>query len=125
MIARLALTLLLARAPFQCASDPDPNRRLEDTPSEALWRLAERFEADGDPEAREVALREILERYPSSAEAERARRALGEEPSTSDTRSDDARSDDARSDDARSDDARSDDARSDDARSDDDANARP
>ena len=76
MIARLALLLLL-RAPIQCASDPDPNRRLEDTPSEALWRLAERFEADGDEAARRIALEEIVERYPSSAEAERARVALG------------------------------------------------
>jgi hypothetical protein len=76
VIARLALLLLL-RAPIQCASDPDPNRRLEDTPSEALWRLAERFEADGDEAARRIALEEIVERYPSSAEAERARVALG------------------------------------------------
>lgn len=76
MITRLALLLLL-RAPIQCASDPDPNRRLEDTPSEALWRLAERFETDGDEAARRIALEEIVERYPSSAEAERARVALG------------------------------------------------
>ncbi len=76
MIPRLLLTLLLG-APFQCASDPDPNRRIEDTPSEALWRLAERFEAEGDESARRMALEELLERYPSSAEAERARTALG------------------------------------------------
>ncbi|MCB9599493.1 MAG: hypothetical protein H6720_03905 [Sandaracinus sp.] len=68
--------MLALGAPFQCASDPDPNRRIEDTPAEALWRLAERFEADGDTDARRVALQEIVERYPSSAEAERARRAL-------------------------------------------------
>lgn len=77
MILRLVLTVLLG-APFQCASDPDPNRRIEDTPAEALWRLAERFEADGDESARHVALEELLERYPSSAEAERARAALGD-----------------------------------------------
>ncbi|MCB9611410.1 MAG: hypothetical protein H6721_08980 [Sandaracinus sp.] len=75
MIARVVLMLALG-APFQCASDPDPNRRIEDTPAEALWRLAERFEADGDTDARRVALQEIVDRYPSSAEAERARRAL-------------------------------------------------
>lgn len=93
MIARLALLLLL-RAPIQCASDPDPNRRLEDTPSEALWRLAERFEADGDLAARRIALEEIVERYPSSAEAERARVALGssDEPTRGAT-SDDPASD--------------------------------
>lgn len=91
MIARLALLLLL-RAPIQCASDPDPNRRLEDTPSEALWRLAERFEADGDEAARRIALEEIVERYPSSAEAERARVALGrsDEPTRGATSADPA-----------------------------------
>jgi len=91
VIARLALLLLL-RAPIQCASDPDPNRRLEDTPSEALWRLAERFEADGDEAARRIALEEIVERYPSSAEAERARVALGrsDEPTRGETSADPA-----------------------------------
>ena len=72
---RLVLALALG-APFQCASDPDPNRRLEDTPAEALWNLAERFRAQSDEEARAVALHELVDRYPTSREAERARMVL-------------------------------------------------
>ena len=75
--------LLVLSAPFQCASDPDPNRRLEDTPSEALWRLAERFEASGDEDARRMTLEELVERYPGSREAARAEEALeGSEQAT-------------------------------------------
>ena len=76
---RLTLGLILGLAPFQCASDPDPSRRLEDTPAEALWNLAERFRAQGDEHARRVALAELLERYPTSAEAQRARLVLEED----------------------------------------------
>jgi hypothetical protein len=73
-------------APFQCASDPDPNHRLEDTPSEALWHLARRFEAEGNAGAHQVTLEELVERYPTSREAERARlvlsgREVSDEPS--------------------------------------------
>lgn len=74
---RFALVMALSStAPFQCASDPDPNRRLEDTPAEALWSLAERFRAQSDEAARAVALHELVERYPNSGEAERARLVL-------------------------------------------------
>jgi len=80
MIPRLLIALWLT-APFQCASDPDPDRRIEDTPSEALWDLAEAFREAGDTDARERTLRQIVERYPDSSEAEMARMALaGDEP---------------------------------------------
>lgn len=80
MIARLLIALWLT-APFQCASEPDPDRRIADTPSEALWGLAEDFRESGDAGARETTLRRIVERYPDSAEAEMARMALdGREP---------------------------------------------
>lgn len=80
MIPRLLLALWLA-APFQCASEPDPDRRIADTPSEALWDLAEEFREAGDDEARATTLRRIVERYPDSAEAEMARMAMsGREP---------------------------------------------
>lgn len=72
---RLVLALALS-APFQCASDPDPNRRLEDSPAEALWDLAERFESEGDTAARRTTLEQLVERYPSSSEAHRAREEL-------------------------------------------------
>ena len=73
---KLLLLVAALTAPFQCASDPDPNRRLEDTPAEALWNLAERFRAQSDEPARAVALNELVERYPTSREAERARVVL-------------------------------------------------
>jgi hypothetical protein len=73
-----ALTLALALsfiAPFQC-SQPDMNKRAEDTPSEALWKLSERFREAGDDDARRVTLETLLEEYPRSREAERAKMAL-------------------------------------------------
>lgn len=68
----LLLAIALGGAPFQCASDPDPNRRMEDTAPEALWELSERFEEKGDPNARRETLRHLVERYPSSRYARRA-----------------------------------------------------
>ena len=77
----LALAFALALAPFQCASEPDPDRRLEDAPEEALLGLAERFAEAGDEDARRSTLEYLVERYPSSHEAERARLLLrGETP---------------------------------------------
>lgn len=76
--ALLVLALSFLGAPFQCASDPDPARRMEDTPSEALWNLAERFEAEGQTEARRETLEAIARDYPNSREAARAREALGQ-----------------------------------------------
>lgn len=72
----LALGLALALAPFQCASEPQPDRRLEDAPEEALLGLAQRFADAGDADARRATLEYLIERYPSSREAERARLML-------------------------------------------------
>jgi hypothetical protein len=69
----------LAGAPFQCASDPDPNRRMEDSAPEALWELSERFEAKGEHAARRETLRHLVERYPSSRFARRAELELERE----------------------------------------------
>ena len=74
-----ALALSTVLAPFQCASTPDPDRRPEDTPSEALISLAEQFGREGDPDARRATLRYLIERYPDSREAERARVWLARE----------------------------------------------
>lgn len=69
VVAALAFT----RAPFQCASKPDPDQRMEDTAPEALWELSERFEVEGEQHARIETLRQIVQRYPKSRYAERAR----------------------------------------------------
>ena len=80
------LALALGGAPFQCAADPDPERRIADTPAEALWDLSERFEEQGNETARQTTLEQLVERYPSSREAVRAQDILnGREPSDSET----------------------------------------
>lgn len=77
----MRLVLLLASslylAPLQCGSAPDPDRRLEDSPEEALVGLADRFREQGDEAARTRTLQYLIEHYPSSREAERARLELG------------------------------------------------
>jgi hypothetical protein len=82
--ALLALGILLS-APYQCATEPD-QRPTQDTAPEALWKLAERFGSESNASARETTLRELVEKYPSSRYAERARQELGLAPAK--TRSD-------------------------------------
>lgn len=68
--------LLLAAsfsAPIQCGSKVRPEHRMEDEPGEALYKLAERFAAQGDKKARVETLRFIVERYPTSRFAQAAR----------------------------------------------------
>jgi hypothetical protein len=73
----LALALSIALwAPYQCASDTG-ERPVEDTAPKALWLLSERFQAEGDMKARETTLRQLIEQYPSSRYAQRARQELG------------------------------------------------
>jgi hypothetical protein len=74
-VALLLLTFF-GTAPFQCASDPEPDHRIEDTPAEALWSLSERFRGDGNDAARRTTLEQLVDRYPNSREAERARLVL-------------------------------------------------
>ena len=76
-VAVLSLALLSSTAPYQCASEPDPDRRMQDTAPEALWHLAARFHEQGDAAARDDTLRELGERYPDSRYAGRAEMALG------------------------------------------------
>jgi hypothetical protein len=71
------LAIALALAPLQCGSPPSEHPELEDSPAEAVWDLSERFAAQGDDDARRSTLEYLIERYPSSRFAERARVALG------------------------------------------------
>lgn len=75
----IVAALWLGAAPFQCASDPDPNRAIEDSAPEALWNLSEEFRERGDAEARRTTLEHIVERYPSSRFARRAEQELAAE----------------------------------------------
>ena len=74
-IAVLALCTALL-APYQCATSKE-QRPLEDTAPKALWLLAERFKKEGDGKARETTLHQIVEQYPGSRYASRARGELG------------------------------------------------
>ncbi|MFO0588760.1 MAG: hypothetical protein U0441_14515 [Polyangiaceae bacterium] len=66
------LLFALGFAPFQCAREPDPNRRIEDEPAEVVYRLAERFKAEGKADARAETLKFLIERYPTSRYAKQA-----------------------------------------------------
>ena len=73
-----AFALTFAFAPFQCAREPDPNRRIEDEPSEVVYRLAERFKAENKADARADTLKFLIERYPTSRFAKFATQDLAE-----------------------------------------------
>jgi hypothetical protein len=68
----------LAVAPFQCPSKPDPTHVREDTPGEALYDLATQFGKSGDRDGRVRTLQYLVERYPRSRFAFRARDDLKE-----------------------------------------------
>jgi hypothetical protein len=68
----LAAAALLGTAPYQCKSN-DPERAREETVGEALWQLCGSFADKGDDEAAKRVLDYLIERYPSSREAERAK----------------------------------------------------
>jgi hypothetical protein len=72
LLALLGSAALLSTAPYQCKSD-DPGRAREETPGEALWALCGRFAAKGDDASARATLDYLMERYPSSREAERAK----------------------------------------------------
>lgn len=64
-------------APLQCGGvHDDPELRSHETPDEALYRLAQRFEREGQVEAWRTTLAELVERYPNSRHAVRAREDL-------------------------------------------------
>jgi outer membrane protein assembly factor BamD (BamD/ComL family) len=77
-LASSALLMALSFAPYQCAREPDPNRRMEDDPAETVYQLAERFKGEGKSEARVATLQFLLERYPTSRFAKQARIDLEE-----------------------------------------------
>lgn len=79
-LAPFAASLLLANAtaPFQCTSEPDPSRAIEEDPGQVLYDLAERFRTKGDTKAREETLRFLIAKYPSNRFAKMAQQDLAE-----------------------------------------------
>jgi hypothetical protein len=81
---RLLPVLLLAGAtstsfaPFQCTSEPDPAAALEETPGEALYRVAQELDDKGERKAWQMTLEHLIARYPSSRFAATARQDLAD-----------------------------------------------
>jgi|GEM_PF-1053503 len=80
-------------APYQCATAE--HKPLEDTAPKSLWLLAERFEKEGQSSAREVTLKQLVEQYPGSRYARKARAELGMADPLDDTVSEATLADDA------------------------------
>jgi len=73
-IAAVVLGLAtLGQAPLQCGGEPDYSLRQHETPGEALYGLAEQFKAEGDEAAWRKTLERLIERYPNSRFAARAK----------------------------------------------------
>jgi hypothetical protein len=72
----LASALVASRAPLQCSGDPPPDTRRYETPPDALYDLAARFKKQGDRRAQRETLKYLVERYPNSRFAVRARDEL-------------------------------------------------
>ncbi len=81
-MARLVVALPLLLAPYQCSRSRGPEFAREETAGDALWALAEKFDAEGDKFARERTLRFLADRYPSNRHAAEARNLIGESKST-------------------------------------------
>jgi TolA-binding protein len=59
-------------APLQCRGEPDPSLRKSETPGEALYGLAKKFESEGRHDAWRSTLEHLIDRYPNSRFAVRA-----------------------------------------------------
>jgi hypothetical protein len=67
MLLRAALAAaLVSIAPIQCGHTPDAELQEDETPGDALWRLAQRFREAHDVSAEVRTLEYLVERYPAS-----------------------------------------------------------
>ena len=67
------LASVIAFAPLQCPSPQHPAAAREDGPTDSLWALANQFGQENNSASRDRTLRFLIDRYPSSRNAERAR----------------------------------------------------
>lgn len=74
----LAASLSLGFAPLQCGSG-DPEDLPSETPPEALYQLSEHFRKQGNEKARVETLEYLIDRYPNSRFAVRAKNELERE----------------------------------------------
>jgi len=72
----LAVAMMASRAPLQCSGEPPDETRRYETPPDALYDLAARFKKKGDQHAYRETLAYLIERYPNSRFAVRAKEEL-------------------------------------------------
>jgi hypothetical protein len=66
-VLRVAIAAaFISIAPIQCGHTPDAELREDETPGDALWRLAEQFRASQDVSAERRTLEYLVEQYPAS-----------------------------------------------------------
>ncbi len=80
IIAVLFAASWVSLAPLQCGGDPEYELRTTETPGEALYGLAKRFESQGNREAWSATLKYLIERYPNSRFAVMAKDDLEKQP---------------------------------------------
>ena len=79
MLLRVALAAaVVSTAPMQCGHTSDAELREDESPGDALWRLAQRFKVAGDAGGERQTLAYLLERYPVSRWRPAARDRLRE-----------------------------------------------
>lgn len=74
--ACIVLALGTFGAPLQCSGEPPPETRRYETPPDALYDLAIRFKQKGEMRAYHDTLAYLVERYPNSRFAMRAKGEL-------------------------------------------------
>ena len=77
-VFRVAAVAIALNAPIQCGSKPDPDLRREDSAGDALYNLAQDFQAKGNAAAAKDTLRYLVEHYPSNRHVPAARTELGD-----------------------------------------------
>jgi len=75
-----ALTLTASNAPLQCGHTPEAELQEDETPGDALWRLAQKFHDRGQTAAERQTLQYLVERYPASRWIAPAKEALARLP---------------------------------------------
>lgn len=80
MLLRAAgfLVALSSIAPLQCGHTSDPELQLDETPGDALWKLAQRFEAAHDAAGEKRTLEYLVQQYPASRWTPAARDRLAQ-----------------------------------------------
>ena len=80
MIARFvalgAFAWAASLAPVQCAHEPDPNLRREDTAGDALWNIAQKFKTEHNDAAAKETLEYLVSTYPSNRHVGEAKEEL-------------------------------------------------